>query len=96
MRTGTGEKFPADEIASRYETLRAAALGEPLPPESRMGLTLFLRRGMWGWARALAGARALEQPTRSPLSSSTTPHHHKALIQVLAAVALDFSNGRAQ
>ena len=30
-----------------------AALGEALPPEVRSGLMLFLRRGMWGWARTL-------------------------------------------
>ena len=96
MRSGTGEKFPANAVASQYEALRMAALGEPLPPESRIGLLLFLRRGMWGWAGALAGARALQQPTRSPLPSLTTPHHQKALIQVFAAVALDSNHRRAQ
>jgi hypothetical protein len=96
VRADTGEKCPAAPVASQYETLRASALGEPLPPESRIGLMVILRQGMWGWARALPSARALEEPMRSPLSSSTTPHHHKALIQVLAAVALDFNNGRAQ
>jgi len=35
-------------IAARYEALRAAAFGDGLPPEARSGLTLFLRRGMWG------------------------------------------------
>ena len=36
--------------------LRMAALGEALPPEARSGLVLFLRRGMWAWARTLAAA----------------------------------------
>jgi hypothetical protein len=36
-------------IATHYETLRAAALGNALPPEARAGLMLFLHAGMWGW-----------------------------------------------
>jgi hypothetical protein len=50
------EKPPtaASTLIAQYETLRMAMLGEALPPEARSGLMLFLRRGMWGWARSLA------------------------------------------
>jgi len=98
VRSGTPEKSPveANRVASQYETLRMAALGEPVAPESRSGLVLFLRRGMWGWARALAAASALQQPTRSPSSNSTATLEHRAVIQVFAAMALDSNNGRAQ
>src|ERR1700738_870680 len=40
-------------VMTQYETLRSAALGEALPPEARAGLMLFLRRGLWGWARVM-------------------------------------------
>jgi hypothetical protein len=73
-----------------------AALGKPLPPEARSGLGLFLRRGMWGWARALAIAGDPEQPTRSHSSSLTSPHQHNDVIQVFAAMALNTNNRRAQ
>ena len=51
--SGSGSAAISD-IAAQYEVLRGAALGHVLPPEARSGLALFLRRGMWGWARALA------------------------------------------
>jgi hypothetical protein len=41
-------------VVAQYEALRGAALGDALPPEARTGLLLFLRGGMWGWARAVA------------------------------------------
>ena len=78
---------PLPPIAAQYETLRMAALGEPMPPEARSGLGLFLRRGMWGWARALAAARDADWPARSSSSSSTAPDQHRAVIQVFAAMA---------
>lgn len=87
----------AAAVASRYETLRKAALGEPAPPECRSGLVLFLRRGMWAWARTLA---AVDAPADAPppLSSfspmrSTAPHRERSLIQVFAAMALHFTTG---
>jgi len=76
-------------IAARYETLRSAALGEPLAPEARSGLGLFLRRGLWGWARVLAVSGEPGPPTRPPAVSSTAPDHHKAVIQVFAAMAVN-------
>ena len=40
-------------IVAQYETLRSAMLGEALPPVARSGLIVFLRHGMWEWARTL-------------------------------------------
>jgi len=101
MTCGSAE--PADRrwpdaaaVASQYETLRKAALGEPAPPECRSGLVLFLRRGMWAWARTLA---AVDAPADAPpLSSfspmrSTAPHRERSLIRVFAAMALHFTTG---
>lgn len=81
-------------VESQYETLRMAALGEPMPPECRNGLVLFLRRGMWGWARSPAIAHKPEQPTRSSLSSSSTPDQRRGVIRVFASMALVSNNGR--
>ena len=85
-------------IASRYETLRMAALGEPVPPEYRSGLVLFLRRGMWGWARSLATAIAPQRPTGLSLASasSTVQHQQRSVIQVFAGMALNSNYGRAR
>jgi hypothetical protein len=41
-----------EDLSSRYESLRRGALGEPVEPAARSGLTLFLRRGLLSWARA--------------------------------------------
>lgn len=74
-------------IFSRYETLRRAAMGDPLPPEARNGLGLFLRKGMWAWAQALAVNLDEGYPKGSPSSASLTYQHHKAVIQIFAAMA---------
>jgi hypothetical protein len=84
-----------EPFASQYETLRWAALGEPLAPESRRGLVLFLRRGMWGWVRAQLAPNP-KPPTRLPSSSSSGRPDPQAVIQVLAAMALPSQRGRAQ
>jgi hypothetical protein len=81
--------------ASQYETLRLAALGEPVPPEYRSGLVLFLRRGMWSWARALATAVTPRPPIRSSSLGSTAADPQRAVIQVLAAMALELNHERA-
>lgn len=85
-------------VAPQYEMLRRAALGEPLPPEARSGLVVFLRRGMWAWARSLLDASALCHPSRPQSSRSTAPdpHQHRAVIAVFAAMALSAKDGRAQ
>ena len=80
-----------------------AALGEALPPEARSGLILFLRRGMWVWARTLAAASAREEPTHAPSLNSTAPGERKAVIYVpprricdLAAMAVNTLDRRTQ
>lgn len=77
---------------THYETLRRAALGEGLPPEARSRLTLFLRQGMWAWARAMATARAPQPPARSPASSWTAPEEYGAVIHIFAAMAIHTDN----
>jgi hypothetical protein len=75
-------------IVSHYERLRRAALGEVLPPEARSGLTLFLRRGMRGWVRAIATASASPQTTRAPSVNAAPPGDARAVIHILAALAI--------
>jgi hypothetical protein len=81
----------------QYERLRAAALGSALPAEARGGLTVFLQRGMWAWARAIA----LGLPRREPLptvavrpSDLNNPGDHRGLIRRLAAMVMTFTERR--
>lgn len=76
-------------VEARYETLRAAALGAPLPCESRGGLALFLRRGMWAWCRALAREDTPPEPTGPPSPRTTARPPHHAVVQSLAALVLN-------
>jgi hypothetical protein len=87
---------PPPSIAAQYEILRGAALGEPLPPEARRGLGLFLRRGMWAWARMPATDGDAAPPKGSPSRPSTAPRPTRAVIRVFAAMALNTNRGRAQ
>ena len=102
-RAGTGRKknaavkceslgmaVPAVHIAAQYERLRTAAQGSALPPEARSGLSLFLRRGMWGWARAMTSDFT---PTAHS-SFSSPPPRHAALVQIFASMALNLNNRR--
>lgn len=73
---------------TQYESLRAAALGNALPPEARAGLMLFLHAGMWGWARAVTAMRAFERPAGSRPSDWKAPEEHRAVIHLLAAMAI--------
>jgi hypothetical protein len=77
-------------LASEYEMLRAAALGEALPLMARSGLMLFLRRGMWGWAKVLiAAADSTPEPIerRPSASSSSAQGGRGAVVHVLATIA---------
>jgi hypothetical protein len=81
-------------VAVQYETLRGAVLGGVLPPEARYGLMLFLRRGMWGWTRAVAigSAGVLQQRSGSWSLSRTASDEHIAVVHVFAAMAMNVSN----
>ena len=87
-------QMSASEIGERYETLRGAALGAELPVEARSGLALFLRRGMWGWARAVAVPSMLPRSIRSPISTWTTEGEQRTVIHLLAAIAVRSSEWR--
>ena len=82
-------------VAAKYETLRMAALGQPLPLEARSGLALLLRRGMWGWARALGQVAAQQRTGNCATPRATTPHRHNAVVQILAAMAMKANIRRA-
>jgi hypothetical protein len=75
-------------VAAQYETLRRAALGDALPSEARAGLLLFLRRGMYGWGRAVATMNAPPQPTGSQPSNRKAPEEHRTVIHIFAAMAV--------
>jgi hypothetical protein len=69
-------------------------LGEALPPEARSGLMLFLHRGMWGWARALADGRVRQEPVPAPRANAAEPGERSAMVYVLAAMAMKVNNRR--
>jgi hypothetical protein len=75
-------------LVTHYETLRRAALGDALPPEARVGLTLFLRRGMWGWARTIVTTSAVLQPADARPAQWQPPEEDRTLIHLLAALAI--------
>jgi hypothetical protein len=76
-------------VVMQYETLRRAVLGDALPPEARAGLLVFLRRGMCGWARAVATMCAPQRPTGSRPPSWTIPEEHRAVVHILAAMVIN-------
>jgi hypothetical protein len=83
-------KTPAElsGVVTQYETLRTTALGAALPPEARAGLLLFLRRGMWGWARAVATLSTFKQPSGPRPSNWKAPEESRTVIHIFAAMAI--------
>ena len=80
-------------LAERYENLRSAALGDVPTLEARSGLAVFLRRGMWAWARGAATLSATPNPARSFLANSTDINEEqKAVVRLFAAMAMKTSN----
>lgn len=75
-------------VVTQYEALRGTALGAALPPDARAGLLLFLRRGMWGWVRAVATISTFEQPTGSQPSNWKAPEESRTVIHIFAAMAI--------
>ena len=82
-------------LASRYEMLRRAALGDPVPPEGRSGLGLLLRRGVWGWARAPIIDTPRPSTRPSSAGSVLAPQEQQTVIHVFAAMALGFNKETA-
>jgi len=76
------------DVVAQYETLRDAALARALAPEARSGLLIFLRRGLWGWARVLAASRASPPPEPRPLLSFSAGEESRDVIYILAAIAI--------
>lgn len=82
-------------IADQYEVLRGAALGEVLPLKARSGLMLFLRRGMWGWAKTLATTASDPREQIYPPSAAWSAHgEHSAIVHVLATIAMNIHERR--
>jgi hypothetical protein len=87
VTTAAGPPAVPSDLEARYERLRQAALGAPLPPDARQGLALVLRRGLWAWARALTAVpTALAMPR--PASPVSPFPEHAVIIHILAAMAL--------
>ncbi len=83
------EQAAASRTTEQYETLRTAVLGEGLPVEARSGLALFLRRGMWGWARVAASPGAPLRPMPSSLAPSPADEDpRRDVIHLFAAMAM--------
>jgi hypothetical protein len=76
-------------VVAQYEALRSAVLSEALPLEARTGLLLFLRRGMCGWARAVATMCAPLRPTGSRPPNWTIPEEHRTVVHILAAMVIN-------
>jgi hypothetical protein len=83
-------------MVARYEALRAAVLGNALSPEARSGLTLFLRRGMWGWAQAMTVVQSVSQRRVLPPSAAWSSTHDGkcAVVHLLAAIAMGSNDDR--
>ena len=90
MTPGAAEKpsTTASTLVAQYETLRMAVLGEALPLEARSGLMLFLRRGMWGWARSLpVGGSVRQESLLARRSDPVEPGERSSIVYVFAALA---------
>jgi hypothetical protein len=82
-------------VAALYETLRRTALGDPLPPRARSGLTIFLRRGMWRWAQTMIAANTRQEAVSLPSIFSAQPCEQIAVVHVLADMAMNTAYRRA-
>lgn len=92
---GGAPSVPPTDVIQRYETLRAAVLDEGLDLESRNGLALFLRRGMWGWAHTAATPIVAPDRARASVARSNVEDEHQAIVHLLAALAMRSPSGRA-
>jgi hypothetical protein len=84
-------------VAEQYELLRAAMLGEALPPDARAGLVVLLHHGMWAWTRTIV----LDAARHRPIPASTVrpsnldgPCERRAVVHLLAAMAMTITDRR--
>jgi len=84
---------PPTDVIEKYEALRMAVLGEGLSPESRNGLALFLRRGMWGWVQATAAPTTPVLSTRSRAAERSISEEHQTVIHLFADLAMRSAKG---
>lgn len=91
----SGSSAQSSKVVARYETLRAAMLGEALPPEARSGLIVFFQQGLWRWARTLTSGTGRKTPLPvSDCGSNSEPFERRAVIDVLAAMAMTINDRR--
>ncbi len=81
-------------VTARYERLRAAMLGEVLPPDARSGLIVFLHRGMWRWARLLVPEPTRLEPIPSQSPAPAERVEDRAIIGLLAGMAMAINDRR--
>ncbi len=86
---------PPADVIQKYEALRTAVLVEGLSLESRNGLALFLRRGMWGWLQAGAAPLTSPRPARCVDARLNLEGEQQAIVQLLAALATRATKRRA-
>jgi hypothetical protein len=92
MTSAKNKSLDPSNVVMQYETLRSAALGHALPPEARAGLILFLRRGLWGWARVMATTSVWQPPNGSRPSNGKAPEEYRTVIHIFAAMAIKTSH----
>jgi hypothetical protein len=84
-------------LQAQYELLRAAALGEQTAVNTRSGLTVLLRQGMWSWARVIARGQ-MAQGTITPFAAQASrldkSSDRRAVVHLLAALAMTLSDRR--
>ena len=85
---------PPTAVVARYERLRSAMLGEALAPDARSGLVVLLHRGMWGWVRALSVEPARLESTPSRSSTPAQPNDRRAIVCLLAGMAMAINDRR--
>lgn len=88
MTSDIAQVAVSKDVAQDYETLRTAAHGDALAIEARKGLALFLRRGMWGWARAINDSSDGPRPTQRRSDGTVVDDSNKAVVQLLADMAM--------
>lgn len=86
-----GSLIESDAVLAAYETMRRSAFGEVLLPESRNGLCLFIRQGMWRWARDFASTE-IHQTNSKAYQRSVNEHNESPLIHAFASMVLHCDN----